>query len=515
MAGLAAASLLVPLAACTSSPSDKPSPPASGSPAGLERFQTQTPKWGGCSDYAKTATESSIYAAVDGLECARIEVPLDYAKPQGGTVQLAVLRHPARGEPIGSLLTNPGGPGGSGLSAAALTVLSLTKAKSPLLDRFQLIGFDPRGVGATVPAVDCYSDAEADRGAVPLSTQGTTVRWTEQDTRKIVERCAAGSGGTQSLAHAGTRDVARDMDVLRAVLGDEKLSYLGQSYGTRLGAVYAEQFPGNVRAMLLDGGIDPRQGTVERRISAFAGFQGALERMAAFCARQQSCPLGQDPENATAAFQKIVRPLYAKPVPALQGELDFDAAIAGVLAGLYTKEAWPRLIKGLTQIKQGRGDELRQIAYDFDGRDAKGAWTNFSEANFAVNCMDEERLTEQQGDELRAAIYRAAPFMDPGVKLSGARDACEHWPTQPTLGYPYADGVKGLPRTLVVSITGDPTTPHAGGVNLAKTLGSALLTVQGEGHTIVTAGANSCVNKAAAAYLIGLTLPAEGATCAS
>ena len=513
VAGLAAVSLLVPLAACTAAGPDEPSPSASGTQAGLERFYGQSPQWATCDDYANTATESAFFALVKAVQCARIEVPLDYADPTGTTIKLALIRHPARGEPIGSLVTNPGGPGGSGLTSVPTTVLEWTKAKSPLLDRFHLVSFDPRGVGATQPAVDCFSDKQADRGEVPLSTQGTTAEWTEHDTRTIVDRCAKGSGGTQSLAHLGTRDVARDLDILRAVLGDEKLSFLGQSYGTRVGAVYAEQFPRNIRAMLLDGAIDPSQGTFDRRVAAFAGFQAALERMAAACAKQDTCPLGKDPKNATTALQKLVQPLYDKPVPALTGALGFDAAIAGILGGLYTPIAWPRIFKGLTQIRQGRGDELLQISYDFDGRDANGKWTNFTEANFAINCMDEDRLTEQQGNELRAAIYQAAPFMDPGVKLTGARDACEHWPAQPTLGYPYATNIKGLPATLVVSMTGDPTTPHAGGISLAKTLGSTLLTVNGEGHTVVTAGANKCVNQAAAAYLIDLKLPAEGATC--
>lgn len=127
--------------------------------------------------------------------------------------------------------------------------------------------------------------------------------------------------------------------------------------------------------------------------------------------------------------------------------------------------------------------------------------------------MDEERLSEQEGSELRSAIFEAAPFMDPGVDLSGGRDGCEHWPAEPTLGFPYADNIEELPDTLVVSITGEPTTPHAGGISLAETLGSALLTVNGEGHTIVSAGTNPSVNEIAAAYLIDLTLPDEGTTC--
>jgi pimeloyl-ACP methyl ester carboxylesterase len=512
---MAATAVVTMLGACTSAP---PSPSSSAGPAGLERFHRQTLQWGQCGDYAKTATESTVMAMVDGLECTRMQAPLSYDDPGGETIRIAVARRPAPGpQPaLGSLVLNPGGPGGSGLFATATTALGLDKAKSPLAARFDLVGFDPRGVGATIPAVDCFTDAEADSGSVALGTQGTTVQWTENDTRALVDRCAQGSGGGEALAHLGTRDVARDLDILRTVLGDEKLTFLGQSYGTRLGAVYAEQFPARVRAMLLDGGIDPTQGTLQRRVSAYAGFQAAFDRMAAFCAKQAGCPLGRDPKTATTEFQKIIQPLYGKPVPALTGELTFDAAIGGVISGLYAEAAWPRIIKGITQVTQGRGDELAQLGYDFSGRDQAGKWPNFAEANYAINCMDEDRLTEQQGGELRAETYRQAPFMDPGADvLTGARDSCEHWPAQPTLGYPYADGITGLPATLVVSITGDPTTPHAGGIRLAETLGSALLTVNGEGHTIVMAGTNPCVNKVAADYLIDLKLPAQGATCGS
>jgi pimeloyl-ACP methyl ester carboxylesterase len=504
LAGLLPVALGFAMTACT------PTHGAS-TPTGLERFHGQRIAWEACDRYATTSIEEAFYARVPTAECGHLEVPLNHQEPEGRTARIAVMRVPARGEAIGSLVLNPGGPGGSGLFATA--AMALGHPQGRLTERFDLVGFDPRGVGRSEPAIDCFTDAEADRGDFLLSTQGTTVQWTEQDTKDILDRCAERSGGVEVLTSVGTRDAARDIDVLRAVLGDEKLTYLGQSYGTRLGTVYAEQFPQNVRAMLLDGGTDPSQGTVERRISAYAGFQRAFEQMAAFCATQADCPLGDDPTRATEVFQRIVRPLHGDPVPALTTDLDYDGAIGGVISGLYAEVAWPRVITGIAQLTQGRGDELLQLGYDFSLRDAEGRWTNFVEALYAINCMDEERLSESDGDALRAAIFAAAPFMDPGVTLTGARDGCEHWPVEPTLGFPYGTDIEGLPPTLVVSITGDPTTPHAGGIKLAETLGSALLTVEGEGHTVVMAGANSCVNDIAADYLIDLTLPREGALC--
>ncbi|BBZ01980.1 alpha/beta hydrolase [Mycolicibacterium chitae] len=496
--------ILAAMTACTTAP------PAD-TPSGLTQFYSQQIAWEACKGYANTAIESAVFAQAPTMECGRLEVPLDYQDPDGKTAHLAVARVPARGQPIGSLVINPGGPGGSGLFATAATAMSLPAAR--LTESFDLVGFDPRGVGSSEPAIDCFTDAVADSGDIILSTQGTAVQWTEQNTKDILDQCAERSGGVDVLTSVGTRDAARDIDVVRAVLGDEQLTFLGQSYGTRLGAVYAEQFPQNVRAMLLDGAIDPTQGTVERRVGAYTGFQRSFEQMAAFCATQADCPLGDDPTRATEKFHQIVRPLYEKPVPALNSDLGFDEAIGGVVAGLYTEAAWPRIIAGITQLRQGRGDELLQLNYDFSLRDAEGRWPNFAEALYAINCMDEERLSEEEGSALRTSIFEAAPFMDPGVALTGARDGCEHWPVEPTLGYPYATGIEGLPPTLVVSITGDPTTPHAGGIQLAESLGAALLTVEGEGHTIVMAGTNQCVNEMAADYLIDLELPPEGASC--
>ncbi|WP_284251809.1 alpha/beta hydrolase [Litorihabitans aurantiacus] len=501
----------------TSSTADPTDPAAD--PAGLETFYDQELAFGPCEDYGTTPThQEAVDAAVatSAAECARATVPLDYDDPGGETAEIAVIRIPARGgDPIGSLLTNPGGPGGSGVYSGALTAQTL--AASPVTERFDLIGFDPRGVGRSTPAIDCHTDAEADDGSYPLSAIMLASEFTAQDTAAIFERCAELSGGEQALQAMGTRDAARDMDVLRAALGDERLTYLGQSYGTRLGAVYAEQFPQRVRAMVLDGAADPTQSTYERRVAAYTGFQRAFEEMAAFCAEQGDCPLGDDPAGAVAAFHDLARPLAENPVPA--GESDefavgFDEAVNGVTAGLYAFDAWPAIIEGLRELQQGRGDILTLLTFSFGQRDAGGTWPNFAEANYAINCRDEVRMTPEEVAALREEIYDVAPLYDPGVDLSdGARDTCEAWPQQPDLGFPHAVGIEGLPELLVVSITGDATTPHAGGIALADVLGASLLTVEGEQHTITTQGNQPCVDDAVARYLIDLTVPEEGASC--
>ncbi|PSN15709.1 alpha/beta hydrolase [filamentous cyanobacterium CCT1] len=481
----------------------------------LERFYTQELTFGSCEGFAATTLEEQLY--VDPFTCARLEVPLDYDDPTGETMQIAVLRLPAQGEPserIGSLVINPGGPGGSGMQVAVLSAVGLKD--SPLLQRFDWVGFDPRGVGASSPAISCFTDAESDRGENKTTLLGTSGEWTTADTRELMEKCARGSGGEAVLAAVGTRNVARDMDVLRTALGDETLTFFGQSYGTRLGAVYAEMFPQNVRAMVLDGVLDPRQGSAERRLSLHAGFQRSFELMAEFCAESPDCPLGNNPEQATAVFQDLFQPLIDDPVPAGDGRtLNFFQATGGVGAGLYTAEAWPRIIDGIAQLKhEGRGDKLLTINDNFLGRDPNGTWTNFIEANLAINCNDEQRRTPEQEADLRRQIFDVNPFLDTGRDVEGVtRDACEFWPGEPTLGFPYAQDVEGLPDTLIISITGDPATPYGAGASLAEALGGTVLTVEGERHTVALEGINPCVNAIVADYLIDLELPAEGDRC--
>lgn len=302
--------------------------------------------------------------------------------------------------------------------------------------------------------------------------------------------------------------------MLRAVLGDDKLSYLGQSYGTRLGAVYAEMFPENVRAMVLDGAIDPQQRTFDRRIDQFTGFQRSFDEMAAACAVTPDCPLGTDPGEAVENFQDIVRPLIDDPIVTADGRvLDFDAAYGAVTAGLYDSSVWPVITAGIAEVQAGQADTMLKILDVFGGRDADGTYPNFPEALYAINCMDEDRNTPEQEVDLKRRIQEIAPFTDAGLGPDGARDPCEFWPAEPTLDIPYATDIEGLPDTLTISITGDPSTPYDGGVSLADTLGGSLLTVDGERHTVAFGGTNPCVNGIVADYLVDLTSPPAETRC--
>ena len=482
-------------------------------PQGLARFYDQALTFGPCDSYATTSADATTFAD-KRFSCARLEVPLDYQNPEGRTAQIALLRVTAKGQPatrIGSVLLNPGGPGFSGMSYAATVADAL--AASPITQQFDLIGFDPRGVGASTPALDCFTDAEREAD-VTLSTLNAGVEdYTEDETRQLYKGCVQRSGGEDVLAHVGTRDVARDMDVLRAVLGDKKLTFAGSSYGTRLGAVYAEMFPLNVRAMVLDGAVDPTTGTAARRLVQFAGFQRGFENMAAFCAKSPDCPLGSDPDQATAAFQQLLQPLIDTPIVTADGrKLTYTAALSGLVVPLYSEEGWPAIVQGINELKAGGGSTFMLLRDLANLRGADGRYGNANEAQLAIECLDEERHTPEQESAMKRAVFDIAPFMTTGRPVA-ARDLCEHWPVKPTLGYPYATDIEGLPRTLVVSVTRDPATPHEGGISLARTLGASLLTVDGERHGVALIGGNVCVDEIVEDYLIDLESPDPGQRC--
>ncbi len=500
VAALCAAAGAVTVAACAPAPTDAAAG-AAPVPPGLERFYSQQLTWGGCDSFAATPDEATRYADAD-LQCTRLEVPLDYSAPQGRTAQIAVLRHATDRKRIGSLVVNPGGPGGSGIQAAA--GLSGTFGNGP----FDIVGFDPRGIGASTPKLDCLTPAEmiaerAEPEIVDPSPAGVAAA--EQETRDYIAKCVERSGGVDVLANAGTRDVARDMDVLRAALGDRRLTYLGYSYGTFIGSTYAEMFPGNVRAMVLDGAVDPAEPSDVETVSQMAAFQKAFEVYAADCAKAPTCPLGTDPAAATAAFQALARPLVSNAVPAGQGRtLSYNDAVTAVISSLYNPAGWKELTVGLTELRTGAGARLLAIADQYYQLD--------QDVLTIVRCVDDERMTDRAAAAaLTTRVLAGAPFADPGTPVVGALGPCALWPAPPTSSR-HVPNAEGLPTVLVVSTTGDPATPYASGVALADALHARLLTVEGTQHGAVGSGW-TCVDDIAADYLVDLTLPTEGTRC--
>jgi pimeloyl-ACP methyl ester carboxylesterase len=476
----------------------KPKPP--GRLPNLDRYYAQKLSWGPCAPFARTDDQRTAYRRA-WLQCAYLEVPLDYTRPAGRTARIGVLRDRVKaGQPrLGSLVVNPGGPGSSGMELAA------TLRDDFDAGPFDVVGFDPRGVGASTPSLDCDTDQarDIDRADDDYDASPAGVARAEDRARQRAQRCVQRSGGVDVLANSGTRDVARDLDVLREVLGDPKLTYLGYSYGTEIGTSYAEQFSTFVRAMVLDGAVDPMVVSTEADIAQMAAFQRAFVVFATNCARSPRCPLGTDPARATEVFQSLTRPLVEHParVSGDRRRLSYGDAVTAVLQSLYWTDEWRPLTDGLARLRAGDGAGLLELADEYYSRRSNGTYPNDDEALLVINCVDGARVTDPAvALEASRRTNQVAPFADPGTGASAARDTCAFLPITPT-GGPHRPDVTGLPKVLVVSTTGDPATPYADGVNLAAELNAALLSVRGSNHTAVGLG-DDCVDGTVRGYLI-------------
>jgi pimeloyl-ACP methyl ester carboxylesterase len=447
-----------------------------------------------------------------GAECGMLSVPVDYSKPDGDVAQIAMIRFNATGQKIGSLVVNPGGPGESGVEAAASMAPTLPPS---VRERFDLVGFDPRGVANSTPAVWCNSDADNDRLRADPTVEYTQegVDHIEKENKEFVERCAD-KMGKEFLANSGTANVAKDLDAIRAGLGDEKLTYLGYSYGTRIGALYAEAYPDKVRAMILDGAVDPNADQIEEEIRQAAAFQKAFDNFAADCASSPDCPLGTDPAKAVDVYKSLVDPLVEHPAETKDPRgLSYNDAIVGTILPLYSPSLWRHLTQALSELRDGTGDTMLAMADLYMGRDANGHYNNSTDVRVAVNCMDKPHITDRAKvvDEDRRA-REAAPFMSYGEFTGLAPlDTCAFWPV-PATGDQHEINVKGLPPILVVSTTNDPATPYKAGVDLAQQLGGTLVTFEGTQHTVVFQG-NTCIDDIAARYLVDVTVPPPNTRC--
>ncbi|CAM3946813.1 alpha/beta hydrolase [Smaragdicoccus niigatensis] len=471
----------------------------------LDKFYNQTIQWGSCKGFEMGGPELN-----HGLQCARVTVPLDYSKPDGETASIAISRSRATGNKIGSILVNPGGPGGSGLSMPTDAGYSST-----LGENFDVIGFDPRGIGASTPAIKCTTTSEMDQSRQSDGYDNTPAGITAQEasTKAWVSSCVKRSG-LNLLAHVGTRDVVRDMDIIRAVLGDDKLTYVGYSYGTRLGATYAEMFPDNVRAMVLDGALDPTQNRSDQLVKQNRAFQQAFDDYAAYCARFATCPLGNDPTKAVSNYRVLIESLIGNPAETKDGRgLSYGDAQTAVSLAMYSPALWGYLTQGLSEVTQGTGDTLLMLADASYGRRADGTYTNELDARIAVRCVDDPAATDRDAlGKLDTAIREAAPFEDDGRGTGLAPlDTCAFWPV-PTTSKPHAINIPALPKIVVVSTTHDPATPYQAGVDLARQLRASLLTYQGTQHGAFL-NSGKCIDDAVIAYLRDLKDPGN-LTCA-
>lgn len=489
-----------------------PVPVASATPEGAatepQVTYGQAPVWGDCAEVLNGVR------TVAGAQCGTVSVPVDYANPQGPQAQLAVIRVPATGDRLGVLMVNPGGPGASAVDTVA--GMAGVLADTEINRRFDLVGFDPRGVGHSTPQIRCRTDAEFDawRRDPMVDYSPAGVAHIEQQNAALAQNCVDRTG-RDFLAAVGTESTARDMDVVRAALGEDQLNYLGFSYGTDLGATYAERYPERVRAMVLDGAVDPRAEPLDETVRQLASFQTAFNDYAADCAQSTDCPLGQDPTQFVARYHQLVDPLVQQPGWTSDPRgLGYSDAITGTVNALYTRQYWKFLTSGLLGLRRGTdAGDLLLLADDYQHRDALGRYDNRQDAFTAIRCVDAPYPADPQvWAEADRRAREAAPFMTYGAWTGFApRDVCAMWPVPPT-SFPHDAVSPGPGKVLVVSTTHDPATPYQAGVDLARELDASLVTFEGTQHTVVFNG-DPCVDSAVVAFLVDSTLPPAGARC--
>jgi pimeloyl-ACP methyl ester carboxylesterase len=466
------------------------------------------PVWGSCSAFLGDVT------GLPTAQCTMVPVPVSASDPAGAQAHLAVIRIPATGTRIGSLFINPGGPGASAVDSVAGMGSAL--AGTAITEHFDLIGVDPRGVGHSTPALRCRTDAEFDawRREPMADYSPAGVAHIEALYQQFAQRCANRMGAA-FLSGVGTAEAAGDLDTVRKLIGDDQINYLGFSYGTEIGTTYVEQFGDHVRAMVLDGAIDPSLDPVERNIRQMAGFQTAFDDYAADCAQSPGCPLGQDPAQWVNRYHQLVDPLVSQPAPTSDPRgLSYADAITGTVNALYSKQYWKYLTSGLLGLQRGTDPgDLLVLADEYQGRGPNGHYLNLQDAFNAIRCVDAPSPTDPAlWADADQKIREVAPFMSYGDFTGYApRDICSFWPVPATSApHPVAPVAPG--KVVVVSTTHDPATPYAAGVDLAAQLGASLITFDGTQHTTVFNG-NECIDTAIVAYLVDSVTPPDNLHC--
>ncbi len=495
------AALLAPLAlaGCSGGASPEPvvpTPPVSitaSSPVALEAFYEQQVRWVNCGV----------------ADCATITAPLDYERPDQGSIDLAMTRVAATGDRLGTLFVNPGGPGASAVDYARLADVIVG---APIREHYDVVGIDPRGVGRSSP-VECLTDAELDElGAVDGTPESPDEEQLVIDLSRL-PGAGCERGSPDLLPHVGTVDSARDLDIARSVVGDDVLNYVGRSYGTLLGATYAELFPDRVGRMVLDGALPASLDLVEVTRGQVVGFELALRDFVEDCMEQGDCPLEGTVEEGQQQVRDWLASLDAGPIAVGDRELSEPLAAYAILSNLYVPEYdYPRLRAALTDaMLEGDGSALLAMLDERIRRGPDGHYTdNSTEAFYAVTCLDRPFLGSVEEVRVLAREWaEQAPTFGPS--LAWGLLACREWPARAeSIAENRAEGSNPI---LVVSTTHDPATPHAWGELLADELANArLLTFDGIGHTAYQRG-SGCVDEAVDSYLLTGALPAVATVC--
>lgn len=464
----------------------------------FKRFYSQVLEWNDCGN---------------GIQCSTATAPLDWANPADGTVDLALSRSVASGDRIGSLLVNPGGPGASGYDLVHDSVDFATTEQ--LQERFDIVGFDPRGVGRS-SAVSCYDKpAQLDEFLyeIPEGEFGTGpwLNELEQYGKAFADDCVENSG--ELLGFVDTASAARDLDLLRAILGDTKLNYLGYSYGTILGATYAELFPHKTGRLVLDGALDPEATGFDVTKTQAAGFESALRAFVANCLGRDDCPLSGTVDAAMLDIRATLDRLDASPMRHTDGrELGSATMTTAIVLPLYNVDTWSYLRDLFASVREGETDTAFLLADSYNSRSDDGTYADNSlEARIAINCLDYgSQGTVDDWRAQAAELAEIAPVFGP--QFSYGELTCKNWPFGPKREYAPIRAT-GSSDILVIGTTNDPATPYVWSQALAEQLDNGqLITREGEGHTGFNKG-NSCVDDAVEAYFFEGTVPSKDPRC--
>ncbi len=480
----------------TSTASVAPQPPPSNM-AGADTFYSQHLVWKSCGNN----------------ECTKLLVPVDYAKPDGDTIQLAVVKVPAKGRSKGALVVNPGGPGGSGVDYALAADFIVG---APVRKAYDIVGFDPRGVGRSAP-ITCVKDSELDAFLAfdPTPDDPAEEQAFSDNAKSFASSCAQNAGPL--LPHVSTVDAAKDMDVLRAALGETKLNYLGKSYGTFLGSTYAGLFPKNVGRFVLDGVVPPELTNEQLNLGQAEGFERATRAWAQSCVDTGDCVLGSSVDEVMQGLRDLFTTIDQSPVSdtgdSSVPRLTEGWASTGVAYAMYDESLWPKLDDALRALVENKdGSELMSMADSYADRDKGGGYSdNIMQVIYAVNCLDRPDTASLADHERQATeAEKVAPTW--GAFLMWSSMPCAFWPDKPAAP-PAKISAEGSGLIVVVGTTRDPATPYEWSVMLNKELAnSTLITFDGDGHTAYTRS-NSCVDNAIDAYYVKGTPPPADLKC--
>jgi len=455
-------------------------------------------------------TGSLVWHRCGGIECTTLSVPLDWSRPAAGRITLSLARRPADGHRTGVLLTNPGGPGGSGIQ---LVQQAGDAFDSAILDRFDIVSWDPRGVGASAPAgcgtrLDYFYEVDRNETDAKAAAANATVA------KRLAADCERTS--KRLLPYLGTPSTVRDMDAIRAAMGVATIDYLGFSYGTYIGALYADRYPTRVRAMVLDGAIDPAARYDAATIRQAVGFEHSLDAFLAWCRDNEQCGFARG-GNPTTAFDDLMTSISNETDPGTvhgeHRELNIGEANLGVATALYSGKGsagWGALSKALNNAARGDGAGLLALSDAYTGRNTGGSYDNETAAFYGIGCLDGPAPpTLGAVEQLARRAAREAPHFGASTVWLGL--PCTFWPVPP-VSRPGPIHAVGAPPIVVIGNTDDPATPYAQAEALSHELQSGrLLTYVGEGHTAY--GRDGCIDKAVDHYLLSLDVPHAGTRC--